>query len=91
VEDHRHAYRHCLIRSLLVSAQAFVLGCAFGATVNLGDTALECNRIDLDGESTEVGANALIDLEGNTCVCEGASAVCKVLSASLAPPSPRAQ
>lgn len=60
---------------------------SFGAAVRLGAVVLECNAIDLDGE-TNFGAEALFDDGGgNACGCDGQSRPCKALSASLAPPT----
>jgi hypothetical protein len=62
---------------------------SFGAELTLASTTLDCNEIQLDGE-TYGDAAKYEDHGGNTCGCKGASTVCQVLSGGLAPPDPLA-
>jgi len=57
----------------------------FGAVAALDGSAIQCNPIDLDGES-QLGRDwSIEDLGGNRCGCEEA-ATCKVQTTSLQPP-----
>jgi hypothetical protein len=58
----------------------------FSSLVQLGDSTLSCNAIDLDGESLTAQFE-FQDLGGNGCGCEAPTG-CKVLTSSLAPPDP---
>jgi hypothetical protein len=59
---------------------------SFGALVRVAGTALECNLIQLDGESL-YGLTAIIeDVGGNACGCMRESTSCKVLSSNLTAP-----
>jgi hypothetical protein len=60
---------------------------AFGASIVLGDTVLECNPVHLDGEDL-AGPFSFQDVGGNVCGCGGTAEACKVLSTELAPPQP---
>jgi hypothetical protein len=63
---------------------------AFGASVILSATALECNAIDLDREVTDA-VDASFDNQGQVvCSCDGESRECQVSQAQLAPPEPPA-
>lgn len=59
---------------------------AFGASVALAASTLECNEIDLDQEVTD-GSEASFQDQGEVvCGCEGAVRECQVSKAQLAPP-----
>ena len=65
---------------------------AFGASVELGATALRCNAIHLDGEPSD-GTRAAADFAfhdggGNTCGCDGQEIACALVTSGLAPPEP---
>jgi hypothetical protein len=60
----------------------------FGTKLSVGDTRLECNSIQLNGQEAADGSPfAFDDLGNNTCGCGDTSELCKVLSSALAPPS----
>lgn len=61
---------------------------AFGATVQLGTSTLECNLIALDGEVNAGIPFAFEDQGGNRCGCDGAEQACTALSSGLTPPDP---
>jgi hypothetical protein len=65
------------------SARAGVL--AFSATVSIGASVLECNLINLDGESMGPPYE-LVATSPNVCGCDGEVVECKVLSSMLEPP-----
>ena len=48
---------------------------------------LECNTIDLNGETLFGVPSEFEDGGGNQCGCDGAIEPCRVLSANLEPPS----
>jgi hypothetical protein len=77
--------------SIETSARAAVS--AFGTSVALADSHIECNTIDLNGElyqpeSNVAEAASFDDQGGNICGCAGEARSCKVLSSGLAPPKP---
>lgn len=61
---------------------------AFAADVFLGESALECNSIQLGAERFLDGEPQFEDLGGNRCACGSAEEACKVLSSDIRPPSP---
>jgi hypothetical protein len=62
---------------------------SFSAGITLGGSAIDCNAIDLDGETIAMRPEyQFIDLGGNTCGCGVPPDACKVLSAGLTPPPP---
>jgi hypothetical protein len=61
---------------------------SFGANLELGASALECDAIPIDGESVSSNAPTFVDDGGNACACSGAGVVCQVLTNGLAPPAP---
>jgi hypothetical protein len=61
----------------------------FGAAVSLTNTELECNAIQLDGETFEALPFSLDNAGGNVCGCAGVDVGCKVLSSNLPPPTPQ--
>ena len=61
---------------------------AFGAEVLLGTTTLDCNGIDLNGETNAGLPFQLNDLGANWCGCDDRSWPCAVLSSGLQPPPP---
>lgn len=63
----------------------------FAADVSMGDSALSCNVIHIDGESFEGKTFVFTDRGGNTCGCDGEPVECAVLSASLSAPEPLEQ
>ncbi|MBW2528643.1 MAG: DUF1565 domain-containing protein [Deltaproteobacteria bacterium] len=78
---------------------SYVEGCervavaAFGADIFVGDTTLECNPIDLNGEqllgsAADPVAFAFHDLQGNVCGCAAERWPCQLVSNGLAPPEP---
>ena len=60
----------------------------FGADIQLGDTTLECNPIDLDGEPSGSSSYAYVDAAHNACGCESERGSCTILSEGLTPPEP---
>ena len=79
--------------SSLEIARATVRGSAragiasFGADIFVGESLLDCNAIQLDGESVEGADYSFEDGGGNVCRC-GSEEICKVLSSGLEPPLP---
>jgi hypothetical protein len=59
---------------------------AFGSRITIADSVLECNPIDLDGETVPSGTYSFQDLGGNVCGCDGVEEICQVLSSDVAPP-----
>ncbi|WP_437670759.1 hypothetical protein [Sorangium sp. So ce131] len=60
---------------------------SFSAAVLLVSSAVQCNRIDLDGEDTFEGRPFTFDgSKGNLCGCDDPDPTCPVLSAKLSPP-----
>jgi hypothetical protein len=61
---------------------------AFGGFVELADSTLICNPIDLDVEPDAATAieGTIADLGGNRCGCDGELGACKVVSTMLQPP-----
>jgi len=82
-----HAASAVVSGSLLASAARAGVG-AFGAQVQLGTSAVQCNEIDLDAETYLGQEPTFVDLGGNECGCDGTSVVCQVLSSELGPPNP---
>jgi hypothetical protein len=60
---------------------------AFGATVVLQETVLDCNPIQLDQEAYNGVGGAFQSLGGNVCGCANEIAGCQAVSASLQPPN----
>jgi len=61
---------------------------ASGAAAAISKSTLECNAIDLDGETIGETRSSFEDLGGNGCGCLEESWECKVLSSSLEAHSP---
>lgn len=61
---------------------------SFGGKATVVATRLECNAIDLDGETFEGRSSEFGDEGGNVCGCQDDTRPCKVLSSSLSPPVP---
>jgi hypothetical protein len=61
---------------------------AFGASVTMGGSLLDCNSIDISGEEYSGSPFAFADGGGNTCACADVSRPCRITSAGLTPPSP---
>jgi hypothetical protein len=59
---------------------------SFGASVQLGASAFECDGLPLDGEHAAPRDPTFADLGGNACGCSGVSVVCQLLSNGLAAP-----
>jgi hypothetical protein len=60
----------------------------FGAGIVVSATAIDCNAIDLAGETSLEGTpHAFTDSGGNSCGCAGATWTCRVLTSGLAAPS----
>ena len=68
------------------SARAGVLSA--GAALSLGESALECNPIQLNGEPFGGHPFTFNDLGGNACGCSGDPVECSVRSSGLSPPDP---
>jgi hypothetical protein len=68
------------------SARAGIV--SFGAQVPLASTALECNAIHLDVETSEGLLGSIEDGGDNACGCGGEMVTCKAVSSNLAPPAP---
>jgi hypothetical protein len=60
----------------------------FGATLSAGNVQLECNGIDINGETFGGRPFSLTDLGGMTCGCKSEARDCKASSTGLAPPAP---
>ncbi|MBW2455784.1 MAG: right-handed parallel beta-helix repeat-containing protein [Deltaproteobacteria bacterium] len=71
---------------LETSARAGLAG--FGGQIALGGSAVDCNLIDLAGETANGASTTFNDLGGNRCGCGDQSTVCKVLSSMLEAPDP---
>ncbi len=61
---------------------------SFGAQVSLQSSMLLCHPIALNGETFHGFTASFEDLGGNQCTCQGSDPTCKVLSSSIAPPTP---
>lgn len=61
---------------------------AFGATMQLGSTALECNAIDLNAQDRPNWSVSFSDLGGNVCGCDGTENDCLLMRAELQAPVP---
>ena len=61
---------------------------AFGASVSLERSTINCTTFALDAESLGAAMGTFEDLGGNVCGCADAPAICQVVSAQLAPPLP---
>ncbi|MBW2458524.1 MAG: right-handed parallel beta-helix repeat-containing protein [Deltaproteobacteria bacterium] len=68
------------------AARAGIL--AFGATVSVGSTVLDCNPIHLDGEVYQGADFTFEDRGANRCGCGDAQATCHVVSSNLTAPEP---
>lgn len=71
--------------SVLGSARAGISN--FGADVSVSNTFLDCNGIDLDGETVLELPFAFEDAGGNDCGCGTDRVTCKVLTTNIKPPS----
>lgn len=60
----------------------------FAATASVGESVLECNTVDLDGEVTASGPFSFTDEGDNRCGCGEQTVICKVQSTNLSPPMP---
>jgi hypothetical protein len=60
----------------------------FGASISLGQSTLDCNPIDLNGERFSNYKFVFDDLGGNRCGCGSTEISCATNSASLEAPSP---
>jgi hypothetical protein len=74
------------VQNALIAGNARAGISAFGATVSVGGTTLECNAIALDGEIFEMREFSFNNSGGNRCGCGDARAECQVLSSNLTPP-----
>jgi hypothetical protein len=61
---------------------------SFGGLVEMRDTVLECNAIDLDAEVFADLQAEFVDRGANVCGCSGATRACVAQSSGLAPPMP---
>ena len=61
---------------------------SFSTSLTLSASTLECNKLDLDGETLLGVPYTFTDEGGNTCGCGGETWACKVLSTALAAPPP---
>lgn len=61
---------------------------AFGATIDMGATLVDCNAIDLNGESFQGRDFQFSDAGGNRCGCEAVRRDCTALSSGLNAPLP---
>ena len=59
---------------------------SFGGSVVIGDTMLDCNSIDLNGQDLG-GTFSFEDLGGNVCGCDGQDHTCQNQGATLLPPA----
>lgn len=59
---------------------------SFGAVVEIGSTALECNTIDIAAEPFAAFSSAFDDLGANHCGCGAAAEPCRSQSVNLQPP-----
>jgi hypothetical protein len=59
---------------------------SFGALISVGQSLLDCNGIDLDGENLDGATFGFEDGGGNDCGCGQARVDCKVLTSNIAPP-----
>ncbi len=78
---------HLLLSGMVVRESSRAGVTVFGAAVTIGDSAVECNPFDLDGESYLGRDWSVDDLGGNRCGC-GDEIACKVVTSSLEPPAP---
>jgi hypothetical protein len=78
------------IRDTLIEHSARAGITLFGARAALLGSYLDCNVIDLDGESFTGTASAFADGGANLCGCGSDARTCKVMNAGLAPPEPLA-
>lgn len=60
----------------------------FGGFVSVGNSALRCNEIDLDGELFSGNDFQFEDRGGNACGCPTPDGDCAAVSAALLPPEP---
>jgi len=63
----------------------------FGAALSLQDVVVDCNPIDINGESHGMASYGVDDRGGNRCGCGAEERDCKVQSAGLEPPAPLEQ
>ncbi len=59
---------------------------SFAAEVTVGDSWLDCNPIQMNGEVVDYYSFIYNDTGGNRCGCGGVTEECKVLSSNLSPP-----
>jgi hypothetical protein len=84
------------VRSSLIDRSARTALSAFGATLQLEETRLGCNLLELaeevlhEGEFGHVGdplSSTVEDGGGNVCLCDGVFSRCSVSTSTLAPPT----
>jgi hypothetical protein len=74
------------LRTVHVDRSARAAVGAFGATLSVETSLLECNPIDMNGDDIQGVPFSFTDAGGNLCGCEGLAHACKLQSASLEPP-----
>lgn len=79
---------NAVLRGCLIQRGARAGVAAFGASVSIGATKLDCNTFALDGEAFEQSAYAFEDALGNSCGCNGDEGPCSAVTSSLEPPAP---
>jgi len=72
----------------LIEANARAGMSNFGGALEISNSALQCNAVDLNGELWEGTEFAFNDRGGNRCGCNDSERICRVLSTSLTPPDP---
>jgi len=75
------------LRNSLVAHAARAGIAAFGSHVELEATTLDCNAIDINGETNDTVESSLADSGGNRCGCGADERDCHILSTALEPPS----
>jgi hypothetical protein len=60
----------------------------FAATVSLAQSLLECNFIDLDGETIDGVPFVFEDAGDNVCRCGAETYTCQVVTSNIQPPLP---
>jgi hypothetical protein len=73
-----------IVRSIVADSARAGISC-FGAAVDVTDSKLACNAIDMNGEIFD-GPFSFDDGGGNICGCDNDESPCRVRSANLAPP-----
>ena len=80
-----------LVSSSRVESSARAGAACFGAFLRISDTTLDCNPIQLAGESLPSQPFTFEDLGNNACRCGEQLDNCKVLSSGIEPPQPLAE